>query len=191
MMRRLSMVAALLVVAGPLVAQGARPHTREGFWFGLGAGWGSAGTECTGCTNERFSGFGGYARAGGTVSPSVLLGGEASGWMHSESGVDENLGFLSFIAQFYPSREGGFYLKVGVGGMKYKADDGTDELTATAPAGVFGAGYEFRVGRNMSIVPYFNSLASSAVEFEINGVAVPSDNLRITLFQLGVGLTWH
>lgn len=191
MLCRLSIVAVLLVAAAPLAAQGGRPNTREGFWFGAGGGWASAGTECSGCSTDRLSGFGGYARAGATVSPSVLIGGEVAGWTRTQSDVVDNLGFASVVALIYPGREGGFFLKVGLGGMTYRATDGADELTAQAPGAMLGAGYEFRVSRNVSIVPYLNSLTSSAVEFEINGVPVPSGNVRITLYQLGVGVAWH
>jgi hypothetical protein len=190
MTRGLVVLPLLLAMAGPLIAQ-ARPHTRAGFWFGFGLGFGSAGVECTGCSNDRVSGYSGYLRLGGTVSPSVLLGGETNGWFHSADGVTESIGFASFVAVFYPSRESGFYLKVGLGGMNYMADDGTDEIKAVAPAVTLGAGYEFRIGRNMSIVPFLNSLASSDANFEVNGVDVAANDIQITLFQLGVGLTWH
>lgn len=191
MTRRLAIVAAFLAGAGPLLAQGARPNTREGFWIGFGVGWGSAGLECSVCTNQRFAGYGADLRAGGTLSPSVLLGGEMNSWVHSEANVNENMVFVSFTATFYPTREGAFYLKIGLGGMAYRGDDGVLEVTATAPAAVLGAGYEFRVGPNLSIVPYLNSLATSAAKFEINRQPVSSGDIQITLLQLGVGLTWH
>jgi hypothetical protein len=197
-MRKLTASAVLLaamVLAGEklLEAQStARPNTRQGFWIGLGLGTGSAGLDCTSCSDDRVGGLSGNVRLGGSVSPSVLLGGETNGWSHSESGLDEVLGFASFVALWYPSRAGAFYLKFGLGGMSYKADDGVDELTATAPAGSFGLGYEFRVGPNFSVTPFFNSLVTSAVDVQFNGDPLPTgEDIKVSLLQLGVGVTWH
>ncbi len=98
----------------------------------------------------------------------------------------------SFIATIYPSAAGAFFLKVGLGGMSYRADDGTTEIPSTAPAGSLGAGYDIRVGDNFSLTPFINVLATSAVSFKVNGISVPSGlDLKINLAQLGLGLTWH
>src|SRR5574342_874795 len=110
MLRKLLAVFILCSVAAPVLPaqdpSGARPNTREGFWIGFGFGLGSTGADCTSCSNDRTSGFSGYLRMGGTVSRHVLLGGETNGWLHSESGVDETLGFASFVASIYPSAAG-------------------------------------------------------------------------------------
>jgi hypothetical protein len=197
-MRTLPLLLALTVLPTLAGAQsqagGGRPNTRQGFWIGFGFGPGSAGADCdSGCSNEGLSGFSGYFRMGGTVSPKVLLGGESNAWARShDNGVDETLGFASFIVMWYPSATGAFYLKAGLGAMSYEVTDGTDELTATAPSVSFGLGYEIRVSRNMSVVPFFNGMATSAVEFKFNGQTLPNSNeVKVSLAQLGVGLTWH
>ena len=191
-MRVLTMLLMCAVTAISLEAQSVRrTNSRQGFWIGLGAGGGSVGADCVGCTSDRTSGFSGYVRLGGTVSRKILLGGETNGWFHSESGVNENLGFASFVLLFYPSAAGAFFLKVGAGGMKYKADDGVDEITATAPAGSLGLGYEFRAGRMFSVVPYFNALGSSSVRAKFNGITISTNDIRVNLVQLGIGVTWH
>jgi len=192
-MRSLIFAAALAVWCGALEAQStARPNTRQGFWIGLGAGGGSTAANCNSCTTDRTSGVSGYVRLGGTVSRSVLLGGETNGWFHSENGLNESVGFASFILVWYPSRTGAFYLKFGVGGMGYTADDGVNTLTATAPSGSFGAGYEIRTGRNVSVVPFINALGTSSVSLRFNGVALPSgESITVNLVQVGLGVTWH
>jgi hypothetical protein len=191
---RASLLLATLVVVGGAVQAQHRANTRKGFWIGFGLGDGSAGLKCDQCETNRIDSWSGYLRMGGTISPSVLLGGETNGWIHSDaaSGIDENITFASFIVMWYPSRKGALYLKFGVGGMAYNADDGTDQLTATAPSGSFGLGYEFRVGNNFSITPFLNSLVSSAVTVKINGSSVPTNgDITLSLVQLGLGLTWH
>ncbi len=179
-----------LLGATPLLAQ--RPNTREGFWIGFGFGWGSVGADCQSCGTDRTGGGSGYLRLGGTLSPVLQLGGESNGWVHSSGGVDETVAFASFIASIYPSATGAFFLKVGLGGMNYRFNDGTTEITSTAPSGSLGAGYDIRAGRNFSLTPFVNALATSAVTFKVNGVKVPSGlDLKLNLAQLGLGLTWH
>jgi len=103
------------------------PVRRQGFWFGLGLAAGSVGMECSGCPSDRKSGGSGYIRLGGTLSPHWLLGAEINGWARSESGVDMALANVAFVASWYPSRTGGFFLKFGFGGMGYTEDDGSDK----------------------------------------------------------------
>ncbi len=48
------------------------------------------------------------------------------------------------------------------------------------------------MGRNFSLTPFINSLATSAVSFKLNGVNVPSgEDIKINLVQIGLGVTWH
>ncbi len=160
------LAAALVLAAAPLDAQSAapRPNTRHGFWIGFGLGPGSTGEDCSSCSNDRINGAAGYLRMGGTVSPHILLGGEADFWGTS----------------------------FGIGGMTYTTDNGTNEMEATAGTGSFGLGYEFRVGRNFSVSPYLSSVASAPVEFKLNGQPVASgEDIKMNLVQIGVGLTWH
>jgi hypothetical protein len=192
-MRILILVATLAAIGSALPAQrGHRPNSRDGFWFGVGLGTGSAGLDCTSCPTDRVNSVSGYFRAGGTVSRHLLLGGESNGWTHSVNGLDESIGFVSFVALYYPKATGAFYVKLGVGGMTYRSDDGTDVLTATAPSGSIGIGYEARIGQNVSIVPFANALGSSPVTLKVNGEPlVTNEDLRLNLLQLGLGLTWH
>ena len=197
-MRRLTLALALTVLcAGSLAAQkkpdpGANPNPRQGFWIGFGLGAGSVGADCANCDNSRTTGFSGMLRLGGTLSRHLLLGGETNGWIHSESGVDESMGFGSVVLLWYPSATGPFYLKFGLGGMNYVAKGGGNKLTATAGAGSFGAGYELRLRPNMSLNLFVNALASAAASFKLNGVSAPSgEDIKLNLVQLGLGLTWH
>ena len=191
-MRALILITALLAWGGSS-AQAQKPNERKGFWIGFGLGDGSAGADCqTLCTDNRSSGPSGYFRLGGTLSRKVLMGFETNVWGHSSGGIDESMGFGSLVVLWYPSRTGALYLKFGFGGMTYTENDGANEITATAPSGSLGIGYEFRVGRNMSLVPYLNSLASSAVLTHLNGVPVTTgEDITLNLVQLGLGVTWH
>jgi hypothetical protein len=76
--------------------------------------------------------------------------------------------------------------------MTYREDDGFDILTATAPSGSIGIGYEVRIGRNLSLVSFANALGSSAATVKINGQPqVTGEDISLNLVQFGLGLTWH
>jgi hypothetical protein len=191
-MRKPIVVLAIALCSARAAAAQGYPNTRQGFWIGFGLGAGSVGADCQSCTNDRTAGPSGYVRLGGAVSQHVLLGGETNGWVHTERGLDESMGFLSGVLYWYPSRTGALYLKFGLGGMSYRADDGTDVITATAGAGCIGVGYEFRVRPNMSLALFLTSLASAPVTFRVNGQLAPSsEDFRMNLVQVGLGLTWH
>ncbi len=191
-MRILATACLLATFATFVSAQNVRPNTRQGFWIGLGLGGGTVGVECSQCGDHRVSGAGGYLRFGGTISPGFLLGVESNAWATEYRGVEHRLGFGSVVGYWYPSRNGAFYVKLGLGGMTYTRDNGTDELTARAGTLAVGTGYEIRIGRNISAVPYLNLLGSGKTDFEVNGQPVATDaDLTLNLLQVGLGLTWH
>jgi len=187
-MHKLSLL--LLASAFPVVASSQNAQTRDGFRISFGLGTGSAGVECNGCLSDRTNGFSGYLRLGGYLRPNLFLGGESNGWVHSENGVDETLGFLTAVAQWYPNVTTGLYLKGGLGFAAYAATDGTDDLSSTAPALALGAGYDFRVGKNFSLTPYANYLKSSNGDLKDNSTST-GFNFSSNVFQLGLGFTWH
>jgi hypothetical protein len=193
-MRTVILIAALLACGGNFVEaqSGRRTNARQGLWVGFGLGQGSSGLSCTSCADDRFGGLSGYFRVGATLSRSVLLGIESNGWLHSDGGVDERIGFASAVLMWYPAPTGALYVKVGLGGMSYRADDGFDELTATAPSASLGVGYEFRMGHRASLVPYVNYLMTSSVRMRFDGEPVPlGEDVRFNLFQFGLGVTFH
>lgn len=193
-MRAAIVIATLLACAGSSAhAQSTRrPNTRHGVWAGFGLGGGSAEMDCSSCSNFRFTGLSGYVRLGFTLSRRVLLGVESVGWVHSSSGIAERIGVASLVALWYPIPSGALYVKFGYGGMSYHAEEGGDVLTAKARTPSLGLGYELRVRRNISLVPFVNGLASSSVQQYRNGVPVGNGNdFSLNLVQFGVGATWH
>jgi len=88
-------------------ARAQHPQTREGFWIGFGFGYGSADLksptlDSLGATG-REAGATGFVKLGGTLSKSVLLGGEVNAWVKSEGGVTFTVGNVSAAAYFYPA----------------------------------------------------------------------------------------
>src|SRR2546430_11730804 len=95
------------------------PQTREGFWIGLGGGWGDAVLSCSpNCTFTQAA-KGGAATAwlklGGTLRRDVLLGGELNAWVEKVSGATGSVGDASAARDHYLVPDGGLFLKGGVG----------------------------------------------------------------------------
>src|SRR5919198_124069 len=90
---------------------------RRGFWAGLSLG---AGGE----SFDLRDGLG-YSdplyrptvslRLGGTPNPHLRLGGGILAWVHENGDAVESLTSALFVAQLYPSRAAGLYLKGGFG----------------------------------------------------------------------------
>lgn len=190
MPRYLSVLMLLMLAPTVTKAQDARALPREGFGISFGFGAGSAGAACDFCSSDRTTGLSGYLRLGGHPNPQTFVGFESNGWVNSENGIDESLGFYSGVIQFYPNVHQGFYLKGGLGLSLYTATDGVDEVTGTALGFAAGIGYDIRVGRNFSLTPYVNFLTSTKGELKVNDVG--SDlNVSANLIQFGLGFTWH
>src|SRR5262245_42636802 len=109
----LSLVASSLLLSA--ASAGAEPY-RSGFWFGLGAGYGSARVDCDGCGNpDREGSVSGYVRLGGTLNRHVLLGGRFNGWTKERNGTRVTLANASGTLTLYPGAYSGFFLELGFG----------------------------------------------------------------------------
>ena len=191
-MKRTSLLtlALFLGLASPLLAQGGHAQARQGFWIGFGLGAGSAGADCADCSDERDTGVSGYLRMGGTVRPNLLIGGETNGWSYSSDGIDQQMGFISAVAYFYPAPTSGFYLKGGLGFANYTAEDDVDELTSSGFGITGGLGYDWRVSRNFSLTPYLNYMRQVGGSLEFNGLDL-DESANVNLLQIGLGFSWH
>jgi len=180
--------ALLLTSTTSLSAQ--RAAERHGVWVGAGVGLGSARLSCDICRIDRTGGTAGYLRAGATISKSILVGLEATGWYKSKSDIDQLLGSLHAVVLLYPKPASGFYLKSGLGISQFSAKDDQDEVSSQALSVQFGVGYEVAMGRGLSIVPYANFLGSTGGDVRFNDT-VSGLSANTSLLQFGVGLTLH
>ena len=172
-----SLVGLLLagMIALPLAGQ--HPQTRDGIWFNVGMGYGSLG--CDDCDSREGSWSGGLA-LGGALSQKVMLGVGTNGWTKSEGGVTLTTGTVTALIRFYPSRTGGFFLLGGLGlGTIHVSVDGFGSDSETGTGALVGLGYDFRIGKSVSLTPFWN------------GFAVRTDNADANVGQIGIGLTVH
>lgn len=131
---------------------------RRGFWFGLGLGAGGESNDVLAGTpsgySEAFYQPTVSLRAGGTLGSRWRLGGEILSWINEEADAVESLSSALFVAQLYPIKSAGFYLKggLGIGRNAVDFDYGLD-VGDTGLAGLIGAGYELRLGRHVYLNP--------------------------------------
>jgi hypothetical protein len=160
--------------------------TRRGFWFGLGLGAGGESNDFLG------TGSGGYSdpfyqptislRAGGTLGSHWRLGGEILSWINEEGDAVESLSSALFVAQFYPFKAAGLYLKGGAGIGRNAVDfDYGFDVGDTGLAGLLGAGYELRLGRQLYLNP-----AVDLVGHSYDARAGGSYRERLVNFGLGI-----
>jgi hypothetical protein len=156
---------------------------RRGFWFGIGVGAGGESNDLVGSGySDLFYQPTVSFRAGGTVSPHLRLGGEVHSWFDEQGDAVASLSSLLFIAQVYPLRKAGLYLKggAGIGRNALDFDDGFD-VGDTGFAGLVGAGYELRLGRRFYLNP-----AVDLVGHHYSGRFNGDYTERLVNFSLGV-----
>ena len=77
-------------------------------------------------------------------------------------------------------RRGGFFLLGGLGlGTVHVSLDGFGSDSETGAGAVVGLGYDFWIGKSVSLTPFWN------------GFAVRTDNADANVGQIGIGLTVH
>ena len=184
--------------AADVVAQLTIPAPQHhGFWVGGGLGYAATKLSCGLCGEEgsRIGGVSGYLRVGYTLTPSFLLGAEIDAWGGSAEPEDPDndtvsrfMGSIMAVGYWYPSTRMGLYLKAGAGMVSYRADG--DFLTVRSFGGTVGAGFEVPVANNISLVPFVNYLDSASGELKLDGEPI-GQNGSVSMWQLGVGATWH
>jgi Outer membrane protein beta-barrel domain len=175
-LKRIAQMVAVAAALAATTAQAQKAPLRQGFWFSGGVGMGSLGTQDG---SSRENGMTGDISLGGTLSQRWLLGVGSSGWSKSENGGRLTVGTLDARVRFYPSATGGFFLTGGIGAASIRASIGGFSATDNGAGAIFGLGYDYRVGRNTSITPYWNSFA------------MKTDNNDANVGQIGLAITLH
>lgn len=183
-----SCLAIACLAADPLDAQ----NVRDSFWFSVGAGYGTAATDCDYCTGNRESGNGFFLRFGGASSPHASLGVEASLWNRNDE--ESRIGFKTLlgILQAYPSASAGLFFDFGLGVSRTHMQFPSIDYVRTAVAVEFGAGYDIPLNRHFAFTPsafYVKSLGSAG-STQFNGSSI-DEELNPNYFQVSLGISWH
>lgn len=160
---------------------------RAGFWGGFALGAGAESFDLrdgAGYSGELYRPTVSL-RLGGTVSRQLRLGGEILTWINEEGDALESLTSALFIAQVYPARATGFYLKGGLGLGRNAVDfEGGIGVGDTGFAGLLGAGWELRVGRHLYLNPAVDLVAH---RYTARG----GERYRERLLNLGLGVLFQ
>lgn len=160
----------------------------DGLWFGGGLGTGWTHVGCDICEADRGRDFSGFLGVGGRFGSRVLIGAEASGWLHGGEDNDESLWGVSAVAYWFRATRRGLYWKTGVGLLSYRNDDGNDVLSSNAIGLQLGAGYAIPIRPRIALAPYVTlHWATLGSEVKFNGASI-LDHANLSLIQLGVGV---
>ena len=187
-----SVVSLALLASSAGAAQ--HPQTRDGFWIGLGGGWGDAVLSCSpNCFFDRSAkggGVTGFVKLGATVRPDVLLGVELNAWVKDVSGSTQSAGNASAAVYYYLTPGGGLFVKAGAGYATYRVESGS---AANGFGFIAGAGYDIRIAPNISLTPVGNFFFGSDGETTVQTTAGTSatGSVKHSVFELGVGITFH
>ncbi len=154
----------------------AYPHTRQGFFMGLGVATGTAAVFSDDPNSKRIRGTGGSFRLGYVCNPKFAIGLESNTWLKVEDGSAITLGTFTGAVSIFPAE--GLVLRGGVGGGDVVAGGGgvSGELGL---GWTIGAAYEFRVARSFAIGPQLDYSHVSVESFDSN------------YMNIGLSMNWY
>ncbi len=183
-----------LLSCAATAARAQYPQRRDGFWIGFGLGYGAANITCDNCVDSSsVGGITGFVKLGGAPSRNLLIGGAINGWSRSNAGLTETIANVTASVYLYPATRSGFFVTGGVGVSSYHANtfpssEGTG-LGLTA-----GAGYDIRVGRDVSLTPVVNFLFGALGDFDVplnGGGFATARGWKQHVVDVGLGVTFH
>ncbi len=176
-------------------AQAQYPQRRDGFWIGFGLGYGSANIKCDQCVDSSgVGGITGFVKLGGTPSRNVLIGGAINVWAHSDGTSNtETISNVTASVYLYPQAKSGFFLTGGLGFSNYYVNS-TPSVDGTGWGFTGGAGYDIRVGRDVSLTPVVNFVFGALGDFDVpvsGGGFATARGWKQHVVDVGLGVTFH
>lgn len=148
-MRAIIALASFIGAHAPTISAQQRP---SGFWAGLSLSAGVLSMSCDDCLVDGTSAvIQAGARAGVSVSRSLLVGIEANRWDRSSS-PDEAIE-LFLVGQWYPSQSSNWYLRGGGGIVWFRGEQRDPREVGDGPGFTLGGGTEFPIGSSTSLGP--------------------------------------
>jgi hypothetical protein len=189
------LVGALCVAHTPAAAE---PHeqNRTGFWLGVGWGYGSANTSIDDAGGaDRGGGFTGHVRFGGKIGERTLLGCELRGVTSSSWDTTATVGDVSAAVYFYPAPSSGLFVKGGVGlsvtRIHYIPYDQNVTARGTGPGLTTGVGYDYRIGRNVSLTPMATLYMGWPGNLKRKSGETVLTRTKYNILDVGLSLTFH
>jgi hypothetical protein len=163
-----ALLGALVWAYAPLSAQTAQDRDLQRFWIHLNLGYGTANVSCDSCgTGPRLDGATYGLELGGTVSPSMRLGGLFEAWTHQVGDATEYMENVGLVMYYYPSVSSGLFLKGSVGFASYHAS-GIPAIDGTGWGYSGGLGYEFPIGSSVTLIPFADYVVGHVGELDFS-----------------------
>jgi hypothetical protein len=185
-------VGVLVALSGAARALWAQyPQRRDGFWVGFGLGYGSAIVSCDNCgPGSRTDGVTAFLQLGGSPSQHLLIGGAINGWSHYSRGATETMANVTGSLYFYPRARSGLFFTGGIGLSGYHVNT-VPAWDGTGWGLTLGAGYDIRVGRDVSLTPVVNYLYGAVGDVTVPGTGLVGSRWRQDVIDVGLGVTFH
>ena len=190
-------MASVVCLAAPIAAQAPASSGHSGFHAAIGAGYGSIAFTCNVCNDTRESSTALMLRFGGAVRPDLVLSAEVTGWSNGLSLGTESATWINLVAQYYPERTGGFFLKGGVGVATLSSNTiangaGYLKFETQSLGGVIGIGFDARLSKSFSLTPFIDVLYAAPAQGDpkVNG-GNSGSKLGANMFHLGLAASWR
>jgi hypothetical protein len=131
-----------------------------------------------------------FLKLGGAPSQHLLIGGAITGWSHSSGGATETMANLTGSLYVYPRARSGFFFTGGLGLSGYHVNT-VPAWDGTGWGLTLGAGYDIRVGRDVSLTPVVNYLYGAVGDVTVPGTGVVGSRWRQDVIDVGLGVTFH
>jgi hypothetical protein len=178
------LITVLCLGLGVATSAGAQEYAprRHGFWFMIGAGYGSGRIDCDQCNADHDPGLAGTLALGATLSEQFLVGVESDWWSRDDDGVWTSIANVSAVGYFFPRRDMGLFLKAGAGAAGFHSTGFGPDQDHYGVGVIAGLGYELPVNAGLSIVP-MASYHWGHIGDDANFTGISQD-----FFLLGVGV---
>lgn len=190
-MRALSMLM-VTTAAVALAAPPAQAQVRDGFFVGVGAGWGSAKIDFDGLDlDDREGALTGNIRVGTAIGDRTLAGLELNGWFDSEEGNSLSLFNTTVALYFYPA-DSGLFVKGGVGLSRADVEVADlDENVSGIGWGVMaGLGYDIAIGDSTAVTPMATFWYGKPGNLKLDDIDVIQE-FSHNVFEAGVAITFY
>lgn len=198
----LVLAAVVTATCATMFPSAAYAQEHQGFWMGAGGGYGSAHPDCDGCDHAGRESSGVlYLKAGWTLTPRLLVGGELNVWKKDVRGIAPNvdaalrMSSLSATATVYPWAASRLFFKGGAG-LAFVGSEFTIGQTSIAPSlGVgtgllTGAGYDVRLTNRISLTPAVSFWFGRIGDLELDQQTFVAD-WKQNVIDVTIGVTLH
>src|SRR5438132_135618 len=143
---------------------------------------------CRPCTILTARGPGRHAQVQSVAQS--LLGALVDGWTHTTGGATETMANLTASIFYYPRVSSGFFLTGGAGFSDYRVNT-APSITGTGWGFTAGAGYDLRVGPELSLTPVATYGWGSIGDLSYSDGVFYTSGWKQNFLDFSLSLTFH